>query len=216
MDELASQQDLYDRLGFSDRVGLGTSPAVLVIDMCRGITEPGHPLSIAMDSEVTAIRDLLDLARRVGTPVVFTTVGYAPDGADGGVFVQKIPLLRTMVSGDPLTMVDPRLAPEPGDLVVEKKYPSAFAGTPVQAFLTSRGIDSLVVVGNSTSGCVRATVVDGISNGYRVVVPDDCVADRAALSHRVALFDLDAKYCDVMPSAAVHSLIVACAAGVAP
>lgn len=198
--DLAQQQQAYNLIGFSEPVGFGARPALLVIDMCVGITETGHPLSIPMDGEIGRIQSVLQATREARAPVVFTTVGYAKDQSDGAFFVKKIPHLQAMVSGTSITQLDARLAALPDEQVIEKQFPSAFAGTSIAAILTAQGVDTLLIVGNSTSGCVRATVVDGVSLGYRVAVIADCVADRIELSHDVSLFDMGNKYCDVRTS----------------
>lgn len=202
MKDLASQKDFYAQIGFSTRIGFGERPAILVIDMCRGITEAGHPLSIDMDDAFGPLNAMLAAARRKGLPIVYTTVAYTPPHlADGGMFVKKIPLLNDLVEGSALTEIDPRCAPLPGEIVLTKKFPSGFYGTNLQSLLTGLGIDTTIIVGNSTSGCVRATVIDAVSGGFRVIIPRECVADRAPLSHAVNLFDMDAKYGDVVASA---------------
>jgi len=202
--DVASQEDLYRRIGMNERIGYGERPAVLVIDMCRGITERGHTLSIDMDHALAPLNEILDVARRRNVPVIYTTVAYTPPHlADGGTFVRKIPLLREFVEGSPLTEIDPRCAPARGDILLTKKFPSGFYGTNLQSILTSLGVDTTIVTGNSTSGCVRATVCDAVSGGFRVIVPRECVADRAPLSHSVNLFDMDSKYADVVAAADV-------------
>jgi maleamate amidohydrolase len=202
--DLGSQQDYYDQIGFSTRIGFGDRPAILVIDMCRGITEAGNPLSIDMDRSFAPMNAMLRAARDKSWPVVYTTVAYTPPHfADGGTFVKKIPLLYELAEGSPHTEIDPRCAPQRGDVVMVKKFPSGFYGTHMQSLLTQLGIDTTIVVGNSTSGCVRATVIDAVSGGFRVIIPRECVADRAPLSHAVNLFDMDAKYGDVVPASEV-------------
>ncbi len=198
MQELDSQQGYYDRIGFSDRIGFGSRPAVLVIDMCRGITERGNPMFIDMDAETPRIAAILDAARAARVPVIYTTVAFHPDLADGGVFARKAKLVQDLLFGTTAVEIDLRLPPQPSDHVIVKKMPSAFHGTHLQAMLTGLGVDTTIIVGNSTSGCVRATAVDAISNNFRPIVPRDCVADRAPLSHQVSLFDMDAKYADVV------------------
>ena len=211
MDEVATkgmetQQSHYDNIGFSDRTGFGSRPAILVIDMCRGITEPGK-MYIDMDTHIPCIAAILDAARRVGAPVIFTTVAYHADLSDAGMFGKKARLVQDFVFGSPLVDIDPRLPVLESDHLMVKKFPSAFYGTNLQSMLTGVGVDTTVVVGNSTSGCIRATVCDSVSGGFRTIVPEDCVADRAQLSHTVNLFDMDAKYADVVSSAAVVSYL---------
>ena len=211
MDEVATkgmetQQSHYDNIGFSDRTGFGSRPAILVIDMCRGITEPGK-MYIDMDTHIPCISAILDAARRVGAPVIFTTVAYHADLSDAGMFGKKARLVQDFLYGSPLVDIDPRLPVLESDHLMVKKFPSAFYGTNLQSMLTGVGVDTTVVVGNSTSGCIRATVCDSVSGGFRTIVPEDCVADRAQLSHTVNLFDMDAKYADVVSSAAVVSYL---------
>ena len=211
MDEVATegmetQQSHYDNIGFSERTGFGSRPAILVIDMCRGITEPGK-MYIDMDAHIPCIAAILDAARRVGAPVIFTTVAYHADLSDAGMFGKKARLVQDFLYGSPLVDIDPRLPVLASDHLMVKKFPSAFYGTNLQSMLTGVGVDTTVVVGNSTSGCIRATVCDSVSGGFRTIVPEDCVADRAQLSHSVNLFDMDAKYADVVSSAAVVSYL---------
>jgi len=199
MTQIDEQQDYYDSIGFSERLGFGERPAVLVIDMCRGITEPGK-MYIDMDAHIPRIQAINEAARRIGAPVIFTTVAYHKDLADAGTFGQKVPLMQNFLYGATGVDIDPRLPVEESDHLLVKKCPSAFYGTNLQSMLTGLGVDTTIVVGNSTSGCVRATTCDAISGGFKPVVPSDCVADRVPLSHRVNLFDMDSKYADVMPS----------------
>ena len=200
--EMGTQQSHYDNIGFSERTGFGKQPAILVIEMCRGITEPGL-MFIDMDAHIPRIASILDAARRIGAPVIFTTVAYHTDLADAGMFGKKVPLVQNLLYGSPLVDIDPRLPVLDSDHLLVKKFPSAFYGTNVQSMLTGLGVDTTVVVGNSTSGCIRATVCDSVSGGFRTIVPEDCVADRAQLSHKVNLFDMDTKYADVVSSEAV-------------
>lgn len=203
MNQIDTQQAYYDGIGFSERIGFGERPAVLVVDMCRGITEAGNKMYIDMEAHIPRIQSILAAARQVGAPVIFTTVAYHRDLADAGVFGRKVPLVQALQHGSPLVDIDPRLPVEASDHLLVKKFPSAFYGTHLQSMLTGLGIDTVVVVGNSTSGCVRASVCDCVSGGFRTIVPGDCVADRAPLSHKVNLFDMDAKYADVVASDAV-------------
>jgi maleamate amidohydrolase len=199
MKEIDSQQGYYDDIGFSEQLGFGKKPAVLVIDMSRGITEPGK-MYIDMDAHIPRIQAINVAARQIGAPVIFTTVAYHKDLADAGTFGQKVPLVQNFLFGTPGVEIDPRLPVEEVDHLFVKKFPSAFYGTNLQSMLTGLGVDTTIIVGNSTSGCVRATACDAISGGFRPVVPSDCVADRAPLSHQINLFDMNSKYADVMPS----------------
>jgi maleamate amidohydrolase len=184
---------------FDGRIGFGRKPALLIVDFINAYITPGSPL-YAPDV-VTAVAetvDLLSLARRAGAPVIFTRVIYSRSGLDGGIFVQKVPLLRRMVEGEPLADIVPQLPPAPEDVIINKQYASAFFGTSLAAMLTSLGVDTLLLAGCSTSGCVRATAVDGMQHGFRVILPRQCVGDRHPDPHNANLFDIDSKYGDVV------------------
>ncbi len=131
-------------------------------------------------------------------------MAYLPDGSDGGVFAKKIPALLELRTDDPAAVeVDDRIAPAEGEIVINKKCASGFFGTNLLSLLVTKGIDTLILTGCSTSGCVRATAIDGASNGFRVIVPQECVSDRAEGPHFANLFDIAAKYGDVIPLAEV-------------
>ncbi len=198
--DLAEAEQYYDNIGFAARVGFGQAPALLIIDCNHGCADPSvSPIGVAMPEEIVQIRRLPDLARRSHFPVVHTTVVYTEGQLrDGGWFVHKVPALAAMTPDTKEVQIVPELAPQPGELVLEKRFPSGFYGTNLHSYLTRCGVDTVVVTGNSTSGCVRATVIDAVSAGFRVIVPRQCVADRVRLSHLVNLFDIDSKYGDVM------------------
>lgn len=184
---------------FDSALGFGWNPAIIVVDFIRAYTEPGSPLyAPAVVAAVKATVPLLDAARQKGIPVVYTRVLYHPSGADGGLFVRKVPALRRMVEGEPLADIVPELAPGPDDVILIKQYASSFFGTSLAAMLTARGIDTLVITGCSTSGCVRATAVDAMQYGFRPIVPRECVGDRHDGPHEANLFDINAKYGDVV------------------
>lgn len=196
----ADTEEYYADRGFGTRVGFGRRPALLVIDMSRAFCDPSYKVGCDQTPTIEAIARLLDASRPAGIPVYFTTVAYSGDGGDGGVFLDKIPALRELRLDDPATSeFDPRIAPADGELVVPKKYASAFFGTTLASMLISRGVDTLILSGCSTSGCIRATAIDAVSHGYRVIVPEEAVADRAPGPHYANLFDINAKYGDVLP-----------------
>jgi maleamate amidohydrolase len=185
--------------GFHGRVGLGSRPALIVVDVNRGFTDPGSPLVCDLDEVVDAIRRLLGEARAAGIPVVFTTVSYAEgDKRTAAAFIDKIPALLTLEAGSRWVEIDPRIAPRDDEPVLNKLFASAFFGTTLSSFLTANGCDSLIVTGASTSGCVRATVVDAIQHGYRAIVPREAVGDRNPDAHAANLYDIDTKYGDVV------------------
>jgi maleamate amidohydrolase len=192
---------IYQRSGLGQRVGYGKHPALLVIDMQLGFTAPERsPLAGNLDSQIAAINRLIPAARMSGTPIVFTVVGYDPKiPGDGGLWPEKAPTLLELKLGSELVELDRRLHRAPEDLLLIKKYASAFLGTPLASTLVARGIDTVVVTGCTTSGCVRATVVDALSYGFRPIVPEDAVGDRAQEPHIANLFDIDSKYGDVVP-----------------
>jgi maleamate amidohydrolase len=184
--------------GFHGRVGLGQKPALIVVDVNLGFIDPGSPLACDLDRVIVAIQRLLTEARVAGFPVVFTTVSYSEgDKLAAAAFLDKIPALATLAVGSRWVEIDRRVAPLPGEPVLNKLFASAFFGTPLSSLLAAAGCDSLIVTGASTSGCVRATVVDALQHGYRPVVPREAVGDRNPAAHDATLSDIDAKYGDI-------------------
>jgi maleamate amidohydrolase len=184
---------------FSGRVGWGVSPALVVVDLVRAYTEPGGPFALPDPGPaVAATKALVDAARAGGRLVVWTVVRYAADLTDGGLFVRKVPALAAFADGAPGDWGDLTLAPGPGEPVVVKQYASAFFGTSLAATLTAAGVDTVVVTGVSTSGCVRATAMDALNSGFRPQVVRQACADRTPALHENNLTDLDAKYADVV------------------
>jgi maleamate amidohydrolase len=193
-----SKEDNYKGV-FDGRLGFGDRLAVIVIDLIRAYTTPGE--AFFAEGVVDAVRESVDLlaaARRHSIPIIYTKVLYHPDGNDGGLFVQKVPALRKLVAGEPMAEIDPLLHPAPSDLVIAKNYPSCFFGTTLASTLFGMRIDTTVLIGCSTSGCVRATAIDAIQYGFRVIVPRECVGDRHEGPHEANLFDINAKYGDVI------------------
>jgi maleamate amidohydrolase len=185
--------------GFHGRVGFGRRPALLVIDVNVGFTDPTSPLVCELDGVVAAIGRLLDEARRVQIPVVYTTVSYTDgDKIAAAAFIEKVPALLTLEAGSRWVEIDPRVAPLPHEPVLNKLFASAFFGTALSSLLAAAGCDSVIVTGASTSGCVRATAVDAIQHGYRPLVPRDAVGDRNPSAHEANLYDIHAKYGDVV------------------
>jgi nicotinamidase-related amidase len=191
---------------------LGRRPALVLVDMINGFTDPGCPLGSESDAVVAVNRRLLDAFRRRGLPVFFTTVVY--DSVEqASVFRARLPDLNLLQRDSDWVKVDPRLQPAAGESVVEKQYASAFFGTDLLQRLRQAGADSLVVTGLTTSGCVRATAVDGLQNDFPVVVVSDAVGDRNLEAHRANLHDLDAKYADVRDCEAVLAELESAGAG---
>lgn len=195
--------DAYRSKGFASRVGFGRRPAVVVIDLIVGFTDSDSPLSSDLDSVIENTQKLLATARLKSVPVFFTTTAYEPDMKDAGIFVIKIPSLKTLIRGSRWVELDPKLQRQPSEPIIEKQYASAFFGTAFASTLTANGIDTLIVTGCTTSGCVRATVVDALQHGFRAIVPRECVGDRSAEQHAANLVDMDGKYGDVVDLAEV-------------
>jgi maleamate amidohydrolase len=190
--------------GFHGRVGFGKRPALIVVDMSVGFTDPASPLHCELEPVVEAIERLLAVVRAARLPVVYTTVAYDEAAKEKArVFIDKVPALLTLEAGSRWVEIDPRLAPQPGEPVLTKLFASAFFGTTLASLLMVQQCDGVIVTGASTSGCVRATAVDALQHGYRVVVPREAVGDRNPSAHEANLYDLDAKYADVLPLDAV-------------
>jgi maleamate amidohydrolase len=195
-DEQARSVYAAARLG--QAVTMGERPAVLVVDFSCGFTDPECALGSDLSAEVDATRRLLDAARARGVPVIFTTIGYGPSLKDGGLWFQKVPALGDLQVGGRWVDIDPRLDPREDETIVLKKGASAFFGTNLAAILISQGIDSVVLCGATTSGCIRATAIDLLQYGFPTLVPRECVGDRAQAPHEANLFDIQAKYADVV------------------
>jgi maleamate amidohydrolase len=195
----------YARAGYHHRIGFGRRPALILIDFVMAYYAPGSAL-FAGDGVQTALASalrVLAVARSAGIPRIFTNVVLQPGGMDGGIFYRKAPAIKAFEAGSPLGAWPPGLLPLAGELVISKQYPSAFFGTSLAATLTANGIDTLILTGITTSGCVRATCVDTMSHGFIPVVVREAVGDRAEGPHAANLFDMSAKYADVLPEADV-------------
>ena len=190
----------YARARYHQRQRWGTRPALLMIDFAQAYYDPDEPLyggegcRTALDN---ALR-LAPVARAAGVPVILTEVKYQPGGADGGAFFAKVPALACFEAGRTSQRFADGLTPDPTDLLVTKQYPSAFFGTSLAATLTYHGVDTVLLTGVTTSGCVRATCVDAVSHGFVTLVVSDAVGDRAAGPHEANLFDMSAKYADLL------------------
>lgn len=195
----------YRAAGFNRRLGFGERPALIVVDMCQAYFAPTSPLFLDRPEVVDACRSLVDGARSACVPVIWTRVEFEPGGADGGVFYRKVGALSVFDRGGELAGWVDGLSPTDGELVVTKQYASAFFGTSLAPTLTSSRIDTLVICGVSTSGCVRATALDACQSGFIPVVVDDACGDRDPSVHDANLFDLDNKYADVERLEAVLS-----------
>ena len=193
----------YKSKGFAVSSGFGKKPALLVVDFIVGFTDPSTLLGGDFSSQLAVTAQLQTAFRKSGLPIVYTTVEYKEDLSDGGVFVKKVPSLGILRKGSPNCAVDERIKPLPGECVVSKNYASSFFGTDLDSYLRARGVDTVVIVGATTSGCVRASAVDSLQYAYHTIVVSDGVGDRAQGPHEANLFDIDAKYGDVIAGAQV-------------
>ena len=196
---------------FSGRVGWGTTPALVVVDLVRAYTEAGGPFLLPEPGPaVAATAALVDAARAHGRPVLWTVVRYTAGLADGGLFVRKVPALAAFAEDADGGWGELVLTPAAGEPVIVKQYASAFFGTSLAATLHTAGVDTVVVAGVSTSGCIRATATDALNHGFRPQVVRDACADRTPELHEQNLRDLDAKYADVVELAEALDHLVAC------
>jgi maleamate amidohydrolase len=198
-----SEADVYHAQQFGRPIGFGRRSALLVIDFVVGFNDPALFGGGNIDAAVQRTAGLLDAFRARALPVAFTRVVYADDGSDGGVFALKVPRLLVLTERHPASQIVPKLAPRPGELVIRKTQASAFFNTGLAPWLVQQGVDTVVVAGCTTSGCVRASVVDAISWNFRPIVARDCVGDRALAPHAANLFDMAQKYADVLDRDAI-------------
>lgn len=197
----ASTFDVYERAGWGGSVERGTGPALVVIDLTRGFTEPEFAAGADLTDVVDATARLIEAARSQGRPVIFTRIVYSEAEVRPGAltWLTKAAGMRAMLEGSDGVVLDPRLPLDPAtDVVVDKKGASAFHGTTLAALLRAAGCDTVVLTGATTSGCVRASAVDAVQDGFSVLVPREAVGDRARGPHEANLFDIQAKYGDVI------------------
>lgn len=183
---------------FDGRLVPGRRVALLIVDVVMAYLEPASPLYAGVEAALASNERLLAAARVAGTPVVFTNVTYRRDGIDGGLFFRKIPALRSFVEGSPLGAFPPTLQPRADEMVVSKHYPSAFFGTALASSLHAMAVDTLIITGFSTSGCVRASALDALCHGFVPFVVREACGDRHEAPHAASLFDLQAKYAEVV------------------
>jgi maleamate amidohydrolase len=197
---MSDETQIYRRQGFAQSAGWGQHPALLIVDFVIGFTDPAHfgggNIAPAIDRTV----GLLAHARATGWPIVHTRVVYAEDGSDAGAFTHKVPSLLKLTETSELSQIVPELTPAPGEYIIKKRQASAFFATELAGWLHHRGVDTVLVAGCTTSGCIRASVVDSVSHSFRTIVLTDCVGDRALGPHEANLFDMGQKYADLRTS----------------
>lgn len=186
---------------FDGEIAFGQKPALVIVDVVMAYLDPDSPLYAGVEDALASVERLVKAAREAGTLVVFTNVIYAKGGADGGLFFRKVPALKAFEAGSPLGAFPPSLQPQDGDLIVTKRYASAFFATHLASSLVATGIDTVLVTGFSTSGCVRATALDALQHGFAPFVVRDACGDRHPAPHEANLFDLHAKYAQVISEA---------------
>lgn len=197
---MMTESDLQEnyRRAYGNRIGFGERPALILIDFVEAYFDPNCELYADVEDTLASALRIREAARANGIPVIYTNVVYQAGGIDGGRFFQKAKPLRNFIAGNPMGAWPKGLEVGDGELVISKQYPSAFFGTALAAMLASRGVDTLVHTGLTTSGCVRATCVDCCSNGFIPIIAREAVGDRHAAPHEANLFDMDAKYADVV------------------
>lgn len=207
---MVAQIDLdgdYASAGFGGNLVPGQRPALLIIDVVMAYLDPQSPLYAGVEAELAANERLAAAARAAGIPVIFTNIEYRPDGFDGGMFYRKVPALRAFAPNSPLGAFPPSLQPREGELVLGKKFPSAFFGTQLAAILTAARIDTLFITGYSTSGCVRATALDALCHGFSPFVVREACGDRDPRVQDANLFDIQAKVAEVIGEAEAMAAI---------
>ena len=192
-------EEFFRQRGFGIKIGFGERPALIIIDMLKGFTDSTMPLGANLDMQIEAQKPLLKIAHERDIPVIFSTVMYEEaEAKDAGLWGIKMKGSLTLTAGSESVKIDPRVGMQPKDILLVKKYASCFFGTDLVPRLNSRRVDTLIITGCTTSGCVRATAVDAVQNGFRPVVVREAVGDRSAAAHEQSLFDLNAKYADVV------------------
>ena len=202
MDKLSNYKNAYD-----NKIGYGKKPALILIDFVEAYFDQGCELYADIETEFHSALRIRQLAHERGVPVILTNVVYQQGGADGGAFYKKVKPLRHFQKGQPMGEWPKGLEPLENELIVSKQYPSAFFGTSLAATLTSMGVDSLILTGLTTSGCVRASCIDCVSSGFIPIVVADACGDRHEDPHNANLFDMNAKYADVVSEADVISYL---------
>jgi len=192
---------------FDGHLPFGKNPALVIIDFVMAYLDKGSPLYAGVEDALASNERVLAAARAAGIPIIFTNVEFHPDGRDGGMFFKKVPALKEFLRGSPMGAFPESLQPREDELVITKQYASAFFGTTLSSTLTAQGIDTLMITGLSTSGCVRATGLDALQHGFAPFVIREACGDRHEAPHEANLFDLQAKYAEVISEAKAIGLL---------
>lgn len=193
--------------GFAGTLAPGRRPVVLAVDMMRAYFDPASPLCLPSSSCLESASRIIACAREQGVRVIHTRVQYGPDGADGGVFIRKVAALRLLIGNGPMGELMPAVAPAADELVLVKQYASAFFGTSFASTLQAAGTDTVIIVGVSTSGCIRASGVDALQHGFIPLIVREAVGDRDSGPHNASLYDLQAKYAEVLDEGTITSYL---------
>ena len=199
--------DVYSKQGFGNSSGFGKKPALLIVDFVNGFNDPDRFGGGNIAAAIARTEVLLEAARDGSHPIAYTRVVYADDGSDLGVFSLKAPGIEALTENAPISQIVPELAPVAGEYIIRKTQPSAFFGTGLASWLVAKGVDTVVVTGCTTSGCVRASVIDSMSHNFRTVVATDGVGDRAIGPHEANLFDMGQKYADLLTCEEIIELL---------
>ena len=195
------------RGAFDGRLGFGSRPALILVDLVRAYFDSESPLYADAENALASAVRIRDAAREAQVPIIYTNVKYNKSGSDGGVFFRKVPALSVFIEGNPLGDWPSVLDVSDDELVITKQYASAFFGTSLAPTLTAAGVDTLIITGVSTSGCIRATCIDAVSNGFIPIVVSDACGDRHQAPHDANLFDMNAKYGDVVDEVSVTAYL---------
>lgn len=190
--------DDYAKAGFGRRLGFGARPALLVVDIVEAYLDEASPLYAKVEDEFAAAQRVLKACREAAWPVVFSNVEYGEGCVDAGFFFKKTPALACFVKGNPYGRFPDGMSPEAGEILVTKQYASAFFGTSLASTLRAIGVDTCLIVGFTTSGCIRATALDALQHGFRPILVDEACGERDVRIHNANMFDLNAKYADVI------------------
>lgn len=193
--------EAYEKAGFGKRMGFGKKPAILIIDLQKGTTAKDSPLGYVKEyaKVVEETRKLIDKSRKKGLSIIYVVISFREDGKDCGVWGDKIPGLRVFTTNSKWVELDDRLEKKDEDCLIFKKTASPFVGTNLPILLKHLQIDTLIVAGVATAGCIRATATDSCSYGFKTIVPEECIADRDKGQHKASFLDIDQKYADVLP-----------------
>lgn len=209
----AREQEIFKVQGFGQSIGMGEAPALLIIDFVNAFNDPKQFGGGNIDAAIKATVKLLATTRELGVPIAYTRYVFAEDGSDDNLLTTKVPGLKRLTEDSPDGQVVPELRPQPSELIIRKHNASGFFGTDLNAWLARRRVDTVLIAGAVTSGCVRATAIDAMGHGFRPIIVRDCIGDRAIGPHEASLFDLEQKYADVMTRDDVIAKLRASAAG---